>query len=122
MGEEKRRSVRHPVCVNIDTFPDPIPIGRLMNISTEGLFVQTTNLREVGTTIDLCFTLPNSPKRIRVSAEVVWVNYPPSPEEEHYHGTPDRYVLKNPGMGLRFTWIAPEDKLLIEKFIKEGAP
>ncbi len=120
MGEEKRKSVRHPVSVNIDTFPDPIPLGRLTNISTEGLFVQTTNLREVGTTIDLCFTLPHSPKKIRVSAEVVWVNYPVGAEEEaHYAAKPDRYILKTPGMGCRFTWISPEDKLLIERFIKD---
>jgi hypothetical protein len=120
MYEEKRKSIRHRVCVNIDAFPDPIPIGRLTNISSDGLFVQTTNVKEMGTRIDLCFTLPNSSKRIAVTAEVIWVSYPPSFDEGPSFGKPERYVYGTPGMGLRFISISPEDRFRIEGFLKEG--
>jgi Tfp pilus assembly protein PilZ len=120
MWEEKRKSIRHPVCVNIDTLPDPIPIGRLMNISTDGLFIQATNLKEVGTKIDLCFTLPISSRKIKATAEVIWVHYLPSFDEEYAYSKPDRYIYRGPGMGVRFISISPEDKVLIEQFIQQG--
>ena len=119
MWEEKRQSSRRPVCVNIDAFPDPIPIGRLVDVSNEGLFVRTTNLKEIGTRIDLCFTPPNCCDKIRLTAEVMWVNYPPSSDYEQPLRSPERFMYKSPGMGLRVISISPEDKVLMEKFIQE---
>ncbi len=98
---EKRRTTRLPVPVYVEAFTESFPVGMLKNVSEEGIFVQSTEPKEVGTRMDLSFKLPGSDTKIQVTAEVVWVVYPPSFPEMEPHGRTGRPISYNPGMGLR---------------------
>jgi len=116
-GVEKRQTSRVPVPIFIETFDQSFPMGVLKNISTDGMFVQSTEPKEIGTRMDLCFHIPDTQKKIRVTAEVVWVNYPPSFSEAETYIQPGRPIADNPGMGLRILNIASTHKPLLEEFI-----
>ena len=49
---EKRQTTRIPVPVYIEAFTESFPIGILKNISAEGMFIQSTEPKEVGTRMD----------------------------------------------------------------------
>ncbi|MGW8322457.1 MAG: hypothetical protein ACWGSD_12980, partial [Thermodesulfobacteriota bacterium] len=60
-----------------------------------------------------------SDSKIQLTAEVVWVIYPPSfqePGEEIHLGKP---VTDNPGMGLRILSASPHDLVSLEGFLRE---
>ena len=71
------------------------------NISAEGMFVETENPPEVGSTIKLIFSIGNL-KKMEINAEVIWVNKGP--------------LSKDHGMGLKFLNMPASDK---ESLLKE---
>ena len=106
---EKRQNARIPVPVYIEAITESFPLGILKNVSSEGMFIQSTDPKEVGTRMDLSLKLPGTESKIQLKAEVIWVIYPPSFSEMETNlqtGTPVAY---NPGMGLRILSASKED-------------
>ncbi|MCP4605418.1 MAG: hypothetical protein GY847_33675 [Proteobacteria bacterium] len=85
-------------------------MGFTEDISTGGLFIATYDTSEIGSSLNINFTLPSG---YLVSAEgiVRWVR-------EYNELTPDTM----PGMGVQFTNLAIEDKEAIHTFTAERQP
>ncbi|MCC6554044.1 MAG: TIGR02266 family protein [Polyangiaceae bacterium] len=82
-------------CETEDTFL----YASITNISEMGIFVQTTNPLSVGTCLTLRFSPPGALGSYVLKGTVQWVNEP--------------HVLRqtpNPGMGIRFVSLTPEDR------------
>lgn len=116
---EKRHTTRIPVTVYIEAFSESFPIGILKNVSAEGMFIQSTEPKEVGTRMDLSFVLPGSEEKIQLTAEVVRVIYPPSYSDMEQNVQPGKPVADNPGMGLRILSASPQDLVSLEGFLQE---
>ena len=85
--------------------------GFSANIAEGGIFVATHQARDVGSLLNISFTLPGDPAPIAASAVVRWV--------KQYHEGSDG----SPGLGLEFLSIAPHDVERIQAFIeRERAP
>ena len=121
-GKEKRQTTRLSVPVYIEAFTGLFPLGVLKNVSEEGMFIQSTDPKEVGTRIDLSLKLPDSETKIQVTAEVVWVIYPPSFPESGPHGGGGRQVADNPGMGLRILSASAQDLIFLESVLEGSDP
>jgi hypothetical protein len=117
---ENRQSGRLPVPVYIEAFTKSFPVGVLRNISSEGMFIQSTEPKEVGTRMGLSLMLPGTETKIQLTAEVVWVNYPPSFSEMEFSVHPGKPVADNPGMGLRILSVSPRDEALLKGFLEES--
>jgi hypothetical protein len=117
--EEKRTDPRLHVPVYVEAFEETFPLGTLLNMSTRGMFVQSTEPKEVGTQIDISFQLPDTETWIQLKAKVVWVNRPPSFSADEPYVPASRLVDDNPGMGLNILSIAPETKSVLETFIQD---
>lgn len=81
------------------------------NISEGGLFIATEAPLEIGRTISLRFTLPNSALEIQVDGEVRWVK--------------DSFAAganSLPGMGIRFINLDAKSRKLIEDFVEKREP
>jgi len=117
-GEEKRQSPRIHIPVYIKTFSESFPAGTLVNISMEGMFVQSTEPKEVGTKMDLRFQPPEIEETILVAAEVIRVCHPPFFKEDEDYTPPEGPVTDNPGMGLKILSMDPKSKALLETFIQ----
>ena len=116
---ERRRAPRLGIPVYVQAFSEIFPLGFLINISSDGMFVQSTEPKEVGTRIDLSFQPDPATASIKMTTEVIWVNHPPSfSEDGDYAQLGRRPVADNPGMGLRIIAITPQDKALLDDFIK----
>ena len=86
-------------------------LGYVSDVSETGLFVQSSNPREVGRQLEVEFRLPEEPRPVRVkSAEVIW-----SRGHEGVSGP-------CPGMGLRFVAISHEAQAAIRRFCSEADP
>ena len=116
---EKRQTTRIPVPVYLEAFTESFPVGILKNVSEEGMFIQSTEPKEVGTRMDLSLKLPGSEVKIELTAEVVWVVYPPSFPETGEEVQPGRPVTDNPGMGLRILSASAQDLVSLEGFLRE---
>jgi len=114
---EKRLTPRIHVPVYVATFSGAFRLGMLINLSTQGIFVQTTEPKEVGTQMELRFTLPDSQEPIRLSAEVMWVNYPLTHQASQLAQT-GLPVHDNPGMGLRILAFHSNSRAALEAFIE----
>ncbi|MFI5299891.1 MAG: TIGR02266 family protein, partial [Polyangiales bacterium] len=91
---EDRLEVRWLVdCASEDTFLFAV----ITNVSSLGLFVRTDEPLDVGTRVRLCFA-PRGIAPFQLDGIVAWVNAQP-PEKS-----------PNPGMGVRFTGLAPADR------------
>jgi len=115
---EKRQTPRIHVPVYLETFSQSFPIGILTNLSTQGMFVQTTEPKEVGTRMELQFALPGKDRTVQVSAEVTRVNRPSTHPESQALAQPGRPVDDNPGMGLRILAVDPRCRSSLTKFIR----
>lgn len=115
---EKRSAPRLNVPVYIRAFQEDFPLGTLVNLSSEGLFVQSTEPKETGTLIELRFQLPGDEAWIHLRAEVVWVSRPPSYATDEPFVPSSRPVTDNPGMGLRILSIAPESEPRLLAFLE----
>ena len=116
---EKRQTTRTPVPVYLEAFTESFPVGILKNVSEEGMFIQSTEPKEVGTRMDLSLKLPGSEAKIQLTAEVVWVIYPPSFPETGEQIQPGKPVTDNPGMGLRILSASAQDLVSLEGFLRE---
>lgn len=79
-----------------------------INISTGGLFLETTEPLAAETPLVLEFTLPDRPRPIRCRGRVAWVNQPESPKKADLP----------PGMGIQFVDLGLSDMQAIRDFIK----
>ena len=84
--------------------------GFTEDISTGGLFVATFDARPLGDELTLSFTLPNG-HLVTVAGIVRWVR-------EYNETTPD----VEPGMGVQFRQLDPEDEAQINRFLEQREP
>ena len=80
--------------------------GFTNDVSSGGIFVATHNIMPRGTVLDLEFSIPDGEGPIRASGEVRWVR-------EYY-----QYSDSDPGMGVQFVDLAPEDQARIQAFVR----
>ena len=116
---EKRQTTRTHVPVYIEASTESFPVGVLKNASSDGMFIQSTEPKEVVTRMDLSLKLPGSEAKIQLTAEVVWVIYPPSFPETGEQIQPGKPVTDNPGMGLRILSASAQDLVSLEGFLRE---
>ncbi len=116
---EKRQTTRIPVPVYIEAFTESFPVGILKNVSSDGMFIQSTEPKEVGTRMDLSLKLPGSEDKIQLTAEVVWVVHPPSFPETNGGVQPGKPVADNPGMGLRILAASDQDLVSLQAFLQD---
>jgi len=115
---EKRLAPRFPVPVYVETFSESFLLGLLTNVSAQGMFVQTTEPKELGTQMELQFSLPETGGKVQLTAEVIWVNYPPTHPESQAYVQPGRPVQDNPGMGLRVLTMGPKSRASLEEYVR----
>jgi uncharacterized protein (TIGR02266 family) len=84
--------------------------GFSCNVSTGGIFVATHRVRDVGSFIEIAFTLPGDDTPIVAGTEVKWVRM----HNEHSNVPP--------GMGLMFVDISPTSLAGIAAFVKVREP
>lgn len=118
--EEKRKSSRLRLPIEIEALSGTFRIGTLKDISEEGMFIQSTDPKEVGTRLDLSVTLPGDGRRIRFVGEVAWVNLPPE-QDEPLPRSQSLPVADNPGMGVRILSISEEDRSLLQRILRDPA-
>lgn len=81
-----------------------------INLSTDGLFLETDHPLETGTTLKLEFLFPGSELRLSCDANVAWTNHPE--------------LLQRPelptGMGLQFLDLTSADRELLRNYIRKS--
>lgn len=107
-SHDNRRSVdRYDVtwavdCVADDTFL----FASITNVSELGIFVRTLDPLAVGTSLVLSFA-PDGHEPFKLKGEVAWVN-PLRPGSDN----------PNPGMGIRFVQLVPDDRERLVEVIR----
>jgi uncharacterized protein (TIGR02266 family) len=81
--------------------------GYVYTVSEGGMFIRTTRPLEMGEALEVAFVLPGSSARILAQGEVI-----------HRQTAEKDFYLYPPGMGIRFTGIAPQDAALVRVFIE----
>jgi type IV pilus assembly protein PilZ len=89
-------------CVAEDTFL----YAAITNISAMGIFVKTTDPLAIGTRLTLSFAPPGY-EPFKLHAEVAWIN-PVRPNGDN----------PNPGMGVRFISLHPDDRERLVEVIR----
>ena len=79
--------------------------GFAENISSGGLFIATRDLKPIGTTMEISFSLPGHDDKITTRAEVRWQRL----EQTHADSMP--------GIGVRFLDLAPNVATTINSFL-----
>lgn len=98
--------VRIPVRYGTD--PDSLTESHSIDLTADGMFIQTGNIMPVGTALYLLFTLDTGPAvTLRCVARVAWVNDPMR----------RRASLLPSGMGLEFLHLAPLHVNAIREFL-----
>jgi len=106
MRIEKREAPRTLIKIQVNCeCDDAFLYDYSYDMSEGGLFISTSEPRNVGDRIGLSFILPEVLEEIEVTGEVTWVN-PPGSED------------LPPGMGIKFVDLAGEKKELIQEVIK----
>lgn len=81
-----------------------------VNVSTGGLFIETSKILPIDTLLTLKFKLPDMDSVITCTSRVAWTNEPP--------------VLKKPslppGMGIQFIDLSLDDMHAIRLFLDKG--
>ncbi len=77
----------------------------MLNVSRGGLFVETFSPQEIGTEIDLKFSLPTFSRIFNIKGKVVWKR-------------PAGQGSGPPGMGIQFVEMDDEDARLIDGFVQ----
>jgi uncharacterized protein (TIGR02266 family) len=97
---ERRKSGRFDVTWSVDCeTEDTFLYAYIANISDMGIFVKTDSPLPVGTRLVLRFAPPNVAEPFVLDGVVQWIN-PVKPLGENL----------NPGMGIRFEGLKPEDR------------
>jgi type IV pilus assembly protein PilZ len=104
----RRRSNRFEVTWQVDCeTEDTFLYACITNISEMGIFVKTEKPLSVGTELVLRFAPPSTEKTFVLRGVVQWIN-PVRPLGENL----------NPGMGIRFLSLKPEDRELIVEAVR----
>ena len=85
--------------------------GFSQNVSEGGLFIATYNLREVGTQVEVAFTLPNQ-YTVEATGTIRWIR---DTRDADNHDAP-------PGLGIEFDQLTHEDRKQIRAFTEWRAP
>jgi len=109
--EYKRRSLRAPIIVTrVKVDQDgKVFFGYAKNISKAGIFIQTINPKNVGETFNVEFILPEVDALFSCTVEVIWKR--DFPQSEKYE----------PGMGLKFIDLSPEQAAIIDEWISKDS-
>ncbi len=81
------------------------------NISEHGIFIETEEPQQPGTSVKLQFELPQTKKKIEVKGKVIWINPAKPGADEDY----------NPGMGIKFLNLNESDRDTIISLVKRIA-
>jgi len=107
-GLERRRSGRYEVTWSVDCeTEDTFLYAYITNISEMGIFVKTDQPLPVGTHLVLRFAAPTAESAFVLRGIVQWIN-PVRPLGENL----------NPGMGIRFESLTPEDRERIVEAVR----
>ena len=77
------------------------------DLGAGGVFIKTDKPMELGSKLDLTFTLPDSKETLRTKGEVIWVQPP-------IQGRQDL----TPGMGVQFAHFHQEQRAMLKDFIQ----
>jgi len=73
LSEEKRRAVRVPVNLPARILQGNHEYeGKMLNLSTEGIFLKSSHLLDAGDLVHLSFSIPGSANPIQIKSRVVW--------------------------------------------------
>ena len=104
---EKRKSPRVPANIRVNySTVDEFLSDFTTNINEGGLFIQTKTVLEIGTSVQLKFSLPHAKRLIEVEGEVMWSTPSGGPEDTS-------------GIGIRFQDLSEEDKEMINKLVRQ---
>lgn len=128
MSGERRQHPRQFVRIMVDyAASDTFLYDYSNDLSEGGIFIQTSQPLEKGSTIDLRFTLPGVEKVFALKGEVMWVNcLAPAAVTEGASALDDLLdgaqetapASEMPeGMGVRFVNISPEEQALLREFL-----
>ncbi len=110
-GPERRYSDRRVIKVDIGIQSDTnFFTGFTQDISSGGLFIATYDVLDMGTALNVNFSLPHGPV-LSLDGTVSWIR-------EYNETTPDIF----PGMGVRFKNLTGEDEQEINHFIAKNPP
>lgn len=122
VAKETRLSPRTRIQAQI-VFKIPMPKGKenfltlhSENVSEGGVFLKLNSPKlpfSVGMVVSLHFSLPDSPVLIRAKGKVIWTTEGPISEKE---GEPEGMN----GMGIQFTEMKEEFRVLIRRFVVEN--
>lgn len=112
-GKNLRRAERHRIdqALRFHLESDQAPsfwTGLARNISSGGLFVNTYNLPEMGSFIEVRFWVPFHKEAFDLRAEVVWVR-----------GDDVAADPNNVGFGARFVGLEPDTKKVLDEYIRK---
>ncbi len=73
LSEEKRTSLRVPVSLATRiVLGNHEYEGKILNLSTEGIFVKSSHLLDAGDLVQLSFSVPGNADPVQVKARVMW--------------------------------------------------
>lgn len=106
-GSERRAHPRTTLKTSISFGSDSnFYTGFTRDLSEGGVFVATHNILEVGTVIDLEFSIPDNGPPFNVQGEVRWA--------AEYNESSDGH----PGLGVRFISLSETDRQRIDRFVR----
>jgi uncharacterized protein (TIGR02266 family) len=109
--DQGRRFERFPMRVDVNySSAHNFYAASAENISMGGIFVATFRVEPVGQLLNITFTVPGLSKPCTVPCEVRW------------HRMRGEVPGGVPGMGLRFLYLDPEARAVIEAFIAHREP
>jgi uncharacterized protein (TIGR02266 family) len=112
LNVQMRRVPRYEASLRVEfrsgTEPGRVLTNYCVNLSTGGIFIETTELLPIDSSLIIQFTLPEDGQIIKCAGRVAWINHPES--------------IKNQslpiGMGLQFINLTLDDLDSIRKFTK----
>jgi type IV pilus assembly protein PilZ len=113
-GAERRLHERVLVDIEVDYRADETFLfAYITDISAMGIFIQTNNPEPKGTRLNLCFRTPVElgDRLLEIEGEVVWIN--------PYR--PDDTDGRNPGMGVRFLDLSPDQRDDVMRLVRTFA-
>ncbi len=111
-GRDRRRFERVLVDLEVDySCEDTFLFAYIRDISAMGIFVRTLSPEPPGTRLNLRFSPPGQAEPLELEGVVIWINpYRPG----------DRENL-NPGMGIQFQDLSPEQRERLTELVKTFA-
>jgi len=106
--QEPRRNIRLAIYIGSDQ--DKIMTNYTVDVSTGGVFIETNDILQVDTLLEINFKLPDSDNIITCNARVAWTNEPGRLKKDSLP----------PGMGIQFVDLSFDNLQSIRNFLKEG--